>query len=251
MCAATRNLSIRYCSASAASAEHSLCGVRICTQRLLAPTGSSSIKNSPMSYKAEKRFWERFGGVFFVAVFHVAVIYALAVGLNHDPMELLKQKIDAKVIEEVAPPPEEVPPPPPPDFVPPPPDFVPPPDIEFATEEAPPQNANAITVSRQPPPAQVTGARTPQKGLSRPPYPSSSQRLGEEGVVGLSLYLSADGKVHQGKIASSSGFERLDSAALKHAMKEWRFEPCLSGEKPVACWHRINFRFALKDARGG
>jgi len=204
-----------------------------------------------MSYKAEKSFWEKFSGVFFVVILHLVVIYGLAVGLNHDPMELLRQQVDAKVIEEVAPPPEEAPPPPPPDFVPPPPDFVPPPDIEFAAEEAPPQSANAITVSRAPPAPLVVGARTPKKGLSRPPYPSSSQRMGEEGLVGLALYLDTQGKVRDGKIAASSGFERLDTAALKHALREWKFDPCLEGSEPVACWHKINFRFALKDAKGG
>lgn len=206
-----------------------------------------------MSYKAEKSFWEKFSGVFVVVVFHLAVIYGLAVGLNHDPMDLLKQQIDAKIIEEAPPPPEEAPPPPPPDFVPPPPDFVPPPDIEFAVDEAPPQNTNAITVSREPPPpvVQTVGARTPKKGLSRPPYPSSSQRLGEEGVVGLTLYLAESGKVQDGKVETSSGFERLDTAALKHALREWKFEPCIKGDHPVPCWHRINFRFSLKDARGG
>jgi protein TonB len=206
-----------------------------------------------MSYKAEKSFWEKFSGVFFVVIFHLAVIYGLAVGLNHDPMDLLRQQVDAKIIEEVAPPPEEAPPPPPPDFVPPPPDFVPPPDIEFAADEAPPPAANAITVSRAPPPpvvAAVVGARTPKKGLSRPPYPSSSVRLGEEGLVGLSLYLDTNGKVRDGKVAISSGFERLDTAALKHAMREWKFDPCLEGSQPVACWHKINFRFAIKDAGG-
>lgn len=205
-----------------------------------------------MSYKPEKTALEKFSGIFFVVLFHLAVIYGLAVGLNHDPMDLLKQQIDAKIIEEAPPPPDEVPPPPPPDFVPPPPDFVPPPDIEFVVDEAPPQNPNAITVSREPPtPAQVIGARTPKKGLSRPPYPSSSQRLGEQGLVGLALYLGTDGKVKEGKVAASSGFERLDTAALKHALRDWKFEPCLDGDKPVACWHKINFRFALKDASSG
>ena len=204
-----------------------------------------------MSYKPEKSALEKSTGVITVIVFHLVIIYALAVGLNHDPMDIIKQQIDAKIIEEEAPPPDEAPPPPPPEFVPPPPDFVPPPDIEF-TADAAPTNTNAITVSTKPvvEAPKATPPRVPKKGLSRPPYPSSSLRLGEEGLVGLSLSLGADGKVLDGKVAVSSGFERLDTAALKHAIRSWKFEPCMSGDKPIACSYRMNFRFKISDEKG-
>jgi protein TonB len=197
-----------------------------------------------MSYNANKTFLQKSSGLIFVVLFHAVIIYGLAMGLGHDPMKLVKQQIDAKIIEDEAPPEEEAPPPPPPDFVPPPPDFVPPPDIDFAPDVAP-ANANAITVSTKPVEIKVIQARSPKKGLSLAPYPSASQRLGEEGVVGLALYLGEDGKVQNGKIDKSSGFERLDAAALKHAIRAWKFEPCMKSNQPVACWHRINFRFKL------
>lgn len=206
-----------------------------------------------MSYKAEKSFAEKVSGVAFVIIFHLLVIYGLAVGLDHDPIEIFKTQIEAKVIEENIPPPPDEPPPPPVEIEPPPPDYVPPPDFEVTSDAPPVETATAITVTQKapPPPTPSTvGARTPKKGLSRPPYPSASQRLGEEGVVGLQLYLGPDGKVQDGKVEKSSGFERLDTAALKHAMRSWKFEPCMSGDKPVACWHRINFRFTLADAKG-
>jgi periplasmic protein TonB len=197
-----------------------------------------------MSYNATKTPAERFSGIAFVVVFHLIIVYGLAVGLGHDPMKLVKQQIDAKIIEEQAPPEEEAPPPPPPDFVPPPPDFVPPPDIAFAPDIAP-ANTSAITVSKKPVEVKVTQPRPPKKGLSRPPYPSASLRLGEEGVVGLTLYLDETGKVRDGKVESSSGFERLDTSALKHAIRVWKFEPCTKSNQPVACWHRIKFRFQI------
>lgn len=197
-----------------------------------------------MSYNANKTFTQKSSGLIFVVLFHAVIIYGLAMGLGHDPMKLVKQQIDAKIIEDEAPPEEEAPPPPPPDFVPPPPDFVPPPDIDFAPDVAP-ANANAITVSTKPVEVKVIQARSPKKGLSTPPYPSASQRLGEEGVVGLALYLGEDGKVQDGKIDKSSGFERLDASALKHAIRVWKFEPCMKSNQPIACWHRINFRFKL------
>lgn len=198
-----------------------------------------------MSYMAKKSLPERVGGITFVVLFHLVVIYGLAVGLGHDPMSLVKQQIDTKIIEEDTPPEEEAPPPPPPDFVPPPPDFVPPPDIDFAPDAPPPANNNAITVSKKPVEIAVSPARTPKKGLSRPPYPSASLRLGEEGAVVLLLYLDEAGKVRDGKIASTSGFERLDVAALKHAIRSWKLEPCMKGNQAVACWHKMSFRFKI------
>lgn len=207
------------------------------------------------AYRAQKSPWEKFSGIFAVVAFHAVVVYGLIKGLNKEHIDLPPQVVETKVIEDEVPLPEEAPPPPPPEYIPPPPDYVPPPDFDVAVDVAPVATTNAITTTREapptPPPTQVVGARTPKKGLSRPPYPSSSERLGEEGVVGLSLYLDAKGKVSEGKIDSSSGFERLDQAALKHALREWKFEPCMNGSQPVPCWHQIRFRFALKDARGG
>lgn len=199
-----------------------------------------------MSYNAEQTFTEKFSGLTFVALFHLVVVYGLAVGLGHNPMSLIKQEISAKVIEDAAPPEEEAPPPPPPDFVPPPPDFVPPPDIAFAPDAAP-ANTNAITVSRKPVEVKTLPARSPKKGLSQPPYPSASSRLGEEGVVVLALYLNEQGKVVDGKVANTSGHERLDTAALKHAIRAWKFEPCTRENQPVACWHQMKFRFQLSE----
>lgn len=200
-----------------------------------------------MSYHENKTFAQRFSGITFVVLFHLIVIYGLASGLGSDAMNLVKQQIDAKIIEEVVPPEEEAPPPPPPDFVPPPPDFVPPPDIDFAPEIAPVANTNAITVSKKPVEVKMFPPRTPKTGLSRPPYPSASLRLGEEGAVGLALYLGENGKVVEGKVETTSGFERLDSAALNHAVRSWKFEPCMKDTQPVACWHRIKFRFKINE----
>jgi len=201
-----------------------------------------------MSYKAKKTLPERITGIAVVVLFHVVIIYLLLNNLGHNPLEIVTQQIDAKIIEEEAPPAEEAPPPPPPDFVPPPPDFVPPPDIEFTADAPPPANANAITVSKKPvEEVKTTGARPPKKGLSRPAYPAASTRLGEEGSVSLALYLDETGKVREAKVDASSGFERLDEAAVKHAVRAWKFEPCMKGTQPVACWHRIKFRFKLDE----
>ncbi|HQQ75393.1 MAG TPA: TonB family protein [Pseudomonadales bacterium] len=55
-----------------------------------------------------------------------------------------------------------------------------------------------------------------------PSYPQLSRRLGEEGQVLVRVQVSADGKVLSVELKQSSGFERLDEAALK-AVAKYRF----------------------------
>jgi protein TonB len=57
-----------------------------------------------------------------------------------------------------------------------------------------------------------------------PPYPSVSRRLGEAGRVVLRVELDATGRVVQAQIVDSSGFSRLDAAALA-AVRNWRCKP--------------------------
>jgi protein TonB len=57
-----------------------------------------------------------------------------------------------------------------------------------------------------------------------PPYPSVSRRLGEAGRVVLRVELDATGRVLEAQVVNSSGFARLDAAALA-AVRNWRCEP--------------------------
>lgn len=192
----------------------------------------------------------RFSGLLAVAGLHAAVVIALLIGLAPKPGEFLVENVKVQTMEDLD---EQVvpPPPPPPDYVPPPPDFVPPPQFNVAADA--PVPANAITTAPAQPRAvpvaetSLTPARPPKKGLSPPFYPSESKKLGEEGVVALALYLNDVGRVQEAHVETSSGFARLDAAAVEHAVKAWKFEPCSESGKPVACWYKIKFRFQLKN----
>ncbi len=76
----------------------------------------------------------------------------------------------------------------------------------------------------KPAPAPVTTARYDADYLNNPApgYPQLSRRLGEEGQVMVRAQVSADGKVLSVELKQSSGFERLDEAALK-AVAKYRF----------------------------
>lgn len=82
-------------------------------------------------------------------------------------------------------------------------------------------------------------------GATQPPYPTASRRLGEEGSVVLAVSIAADGSVTGVSLLRSSGFARLDAAALAHARRAWRFEPALAAGKPVAAQREITVRFGL------
>ncbi len=64
-----------------------------------------------------------------------------------------------------------------------------------------------------------------------PPYPMRSRQLGEEGVVELTVLVSVDGLPKSIKVTKSSGFIRLDDAAVT-AVRRWKFKPGTKGGKP-------------------
>ena len=181
----------------------------------------------------------RLGGV---VVFHALLIWALVSGLARKAIEVLPAPIETKIIEEVKPP-DEPPPPPPPKLAEPPPPFVPPPEINIST----PPPAHAISAQNKvatPPPKAVAPAAPPSIALKidgrrcrEPDYPSVSQRLGEQGSVVLQLYVDPTGKVIDSKIATSSGYPRLDDAARK-GLSLCKFDP-----PSTASWGTIKYTF--------
>lgn len=86
-----------------------------------------------------------------------------------------------------------------------------------------PLPAPAPVAESRPTPAPVA-ARYDADYLNNPApsYPQLSRRLGEEGQVLVRVQVSADGKVLSVELKQSSGFERLDEAALK-AVAKYRF----------------------------
>ncbi len=205
-----------------------------------------------MSYHTQKSTGQRSFGLLFVVIFHVILIYGLASGLAGDLSSKVAEVLQTKVVEEVKPDEVVEPPPPPPDTKIPPPDFVPPPSFDFVPDA--PVNSTAIqAVQHATPkpvePSTMTEAKAAGKGFSIAEYPPASQRLGEVGSVTMNIYVSADGKVADVQLKESSGFERLDQAAIKHVQRSWKFIPCMQGDKPMPCWTQKKMTFRLDDAK--
>ncbi len=80
----------------------------------------------------------------------------------------------------------------------------------------------------------------------KPSYPRLSKRMGEQGEVRLRVDIAADGSVTHVALAKSSGFERLDEAAIT-AVKSWAFKPAKQGDVSVASTVEIPVKFMLED----
>ncbi|NQD38274.1 energy transducer TonB [Permianibacter sp. IMCC34836] len=79
-----------------------------------------------------------------------------------------------------------------------------------------------------------------------PVYPKLSRQRKEEGVVLLRVHVLANGEADQLEVLQSSGFERLDEAALR-AVRRWQFVPAKRGDETVAAWVRVPVRFNVNS----
>lgn len=77
-----------------------------------------------------------------------------------------------------------------------------------------------------------------------PSYPAISRRLGEQGKVVIRVLIDKDGKPQQGEIEHSSGYARLDQAALR-AVMGWRYVPGLRNGTAQDMWFNVPINFTL------
>lgn len=204
-----------------------------------------------MSYAAQQSSPPRIAGIALAVAIHIGLLYALIAGLAYRTVQVTPVPIETKIIQQT---PEEkaTPPPPLPTFKPPPPPFVPPPEVKIATPPPVPAQSTAITnvtPVRPPAPPPPHEAVTVQPHIdlaaSHPPeYPPVSRRLGEEGTVVLEVMVGADGRANDVKVVQSSGFPRLDQAAIDGVKGNYRFAPGTLDGKPQSM--RYTFKFTWK-----
>jgi len=189
---------------------------------------------------------EQLIGLLFVLVFHVAALYGLW------SYRIIPAQIEAvtMVINLVNPPPPEQarPPQPEPPKLPKPRSIEPPliehmqlaveafvaqPDESLAYVSPPPP---AVEMPSLPPPVVEAPPLPPQPVMlpnelsvscperSPPDYPQLSKRMNEQGKVVLQVEIGEEGRVANATVKTSSGYQRLDTAALS-AVKTWRCKP--------------------------
>ena len=96
------------------------------------------------------------------------------------------------------------------------------------------------------PPAPITPPDFSAAQLDNPGprYPYASRRNREEGTVTLKVLVTPDGYAGDVDIHQSSGFERLDAAAIR-TIRKWRFVPARQAGKPIAAWVLVPIGFYL------
>ncbi|MBU6442555.1 MAG: TonB family protein [Alphaproteobacteria bacterium] len=189
----------------------------------------------------------RYISIGLVGLIHVVVIWALATGLAQSVFNKMPEIIKAEVVQQKPPEQEKTPPPPPPDTVKPPPPFVPPPDINIQTTTT---ETNAISdVQSHKAAPQVPATYPTPRGRSHSceaGYPPISRRLGETGVVLVRFTVNVDGSVTNVSVAKSSGYSRLDEAAVSCASR-WEYNPATRGGKPLAITYEAKVLYQLNE----
>jgi periplasmic protein TonB len=179
-------------------------------------------------------------GIGIVVLMHLLLGWALVSGLARKVVEVIKNPIETKIIEEVKPPPP--PPenlPPPPKTAPPPPSFVPPPEVVVNQPQQ--QQPTITTTTVAPPPAPFTPAPAPAPApapgpapSAAPPrlasgdarscapgpddYPPAAVRAEATGTTVIRFTVDATGKMSAADVVRSAGGSRehrlLDRVAL-------------------------------------
>lgn len=126
-----------------------------------------------------------------------------------------------------------------------------------SSQTPPPTARNATADSAATPPTAATAAAAATPLREEPPrfdaaylgnpqadYPPAALRRRLEGTVTLEVRVDPHGHPAQIAIASSSGAELLDEAAIA-AVRRWRFIPARLGQESVAGSVRVPVRFRL------
>jgi TonB family protein len=104
-------------------------------------------------------------------------------------------------------------------------------------------------ILRRPDGTILKGIAEPAREDTDPPvqiaYPAISRRLAEQGAVIVSYTVQADGRITDLRVVRSSGFERLDTAAMD-AAATMHYVPARMAGVPIVTTRSKAFNFALR-----
>jgi protein TonB len=193
---------------------------------------------------------------------HVGILLLVALPIAAPLTRIVQEPIQARWIEDQPPP--ALPEPPPPMV----PHHVKPKSVAIAAAQMPtpvhdeasvpatPLADQTIDPSPAPRDAPAPGGDIGAGGATqelayatplRPPYPPSSLRAREQGIVLLRVLVDENGMPQKVEIARSSGHSRLDASARDSVAKA-RFRPVMRGGKAVPVWGIVPIAFRLDSA---
>lgn len=107
------------------------------------------------------------------------------------------------------------------------------------------QPVQAASAVAKPAPV-VVSAVARMDSCDKPRYPAAAARMREEGAVTLKFLISENGQVLSGSVEKSSGYKRLDAAALA-ALSLCKFKPATVDGKPKQEWSALTYRWQIDD----
>lgn len=178
---------------------------------------------------------------------HLAVIYAVAVSLGIVEMPVVQEPLEAVFIDANIEEPVPAAPESPPVARSQPTVEVPPPEVPVI--EAPAEMAISVPPTPllvEPLAGSASGEMSSLKVTRRidPVYPPASRRMDEQGSVRLRVMVDERGRPQEVQVAQSSGFPRLDEAAVS-AVKRWVFAPAVQDSVAVPAWTQVSVVFQL------
>jgi protein TonB len=143
---------------------------------------------------------------------------------QHEPVKVIKPELETPTVD---PPPIE--------------DTIP--EIEVPVDEPAPA---AITAQTAPPqPAETSDMKVTNR--VDPIYPPASRRAGEEGTGIFRVLVDTNGRPLDVQVLKSSGFPRLDEAAVT-AIRKWTFRAAVANGQATQSWTRVQVQFKLENA---
>ena len=124
------------------------------------------------------------------------------------------------------------------------------PEVQFEEAVTPPSDvpvpASATAISG----SQQQGAPAQDLKTSNrvdPTYPPASRRAGEQGTVRLKVLVDTSGRASNVAVTQTSGFPRLDQAAVE-AVRKWRFVAATDGTNKIQAYTQVAVTFKLTEA---
>lgn len=178
---------------------------------------------------------------------HLAVIYAVAMSLGIVEVPVVQAPIEAVFIDAQIDEPEPAKPEALPVARSQPTVDVPPPEVPVI--EAPAEMAISVPPAplvAEPLASSAVVESTSLKVTRRvdPVYPPASRRMDEQGAVRLRVMVDERGRPQEVQVAESSGFPRLDEAAVS-AVRRWVFAPAVQDAVAVPTWTQVSVVFQL------
>lgn len=98
-----------------------------------------------------------------------------------------------------------------------------------------------------PPPSGATVALPQRLRGDEPDYPTASRRCREEGKVAITYCVTAEGRLENVQVVSSSGFARLDNSILAWAARDRHTPGMINGQPRRYCGLKFEHEFEIAD----